>query len=335
MKAPPFDSLTLRAVVTELDGVLPGGQVQKIRQPDDFTVVLNVHRHGRTHRLLISAHPEQFRAHLTTRDFTYPAVAPNFCMALRKYLEGGRVRTVTQDGADRVLRLVVTSSWGELTLIAELMGRHSNIVLVGGDGVILEAIKPVGTKMSRRVVLPGRPYPPLPPSEKPSLFAAESPSAPGDAKSLLAAYAGMSPFLAEYALATDDPGAALRQIVEAARGGAFLPAVYRDGDGNPIGAWPFPPSETDPDASREPLSISEALDIAFAARSTTAKRQRLLHELNAILDKEAHVLERRRRELKDVERNAERAEEWRIAGELLTGNAHAVEKGAESVALPN
>jgi predicted ribosome quality control (RQC) complex YloA/Tae2 family protein len=338
--APPFDSLTLRAVAAELGPALVGGQVQKIRQPDEFTVILNVYAGRATRRLLVCAHPERFRAHLTTQEFTFPKVAPTFCMALRKYLEGGRVLSVAQDGVDRVLRLVAATSWGEITLVAELMGRHSNIVLLSEDGTILEAIKPVGSKLSRRVVLPGRPYPPLPAPAKPPLFgsgAADSGDTPadGEVKQWLEGYSGVSPFLAEYVAATDDPPTAVRQIVQDASRGTFLPAVYRNADGIPTGAWPFPPPGTDPDASRDPLSMSEALDIAYATRAEAAKRGALLHALNAILDKEEHSLQRRRQDLEAVERNAERAEEWRIAGELLAANAHGVEKGAVTVSLPN
>lgn len=344
MRKPSFDSLSLRAVATEAAPLLAGGQVQRIRQPDEHTVTLQIHRYPGTHRLLLCAHPERFRAHLTTREYANPPTPPPFCMALRKYLEGGRVQSLAQDGADRVLRLVVDTPHGVLTLVAELMGRHSNIVLVDEGGEVLEAIKRVGPKVSRRVVLPGRPYPPLPASDRPSLWDApvadlerlwDDMPAPPTGKGLLERFGGVSPFLADWTLTTEDLRRALFDLVAAARAGRFLPTVYRDAEDTPVGAWPFPPPDADADASRAPLSMSEALDIASSSRAADDRRQRLLREALALLDRERDALDRRVADLDRIVHRAEDIETWRIMGELLMANAHAMERGAESVSLTN
>ncbi|HEY3266674.1 MAG TPA: NFACT family protein [Armatimonadota bacterium] len=343
MKAPTFDSLTLRALCIELQSWIPGVQVQKVRQPDQHTIHLRLYGNGRNGRLLLCTHPERFRAHLTTREFSNPSEPPPFCMALRKYLEGGRVISVEQDGADRVLRLTVGGPHGRLQLVAEMMGRHSNVILLDEGGSVLEAIKHVGPKMSHRVILPGRPYPALPPSGKPSLWDApresldrlweERPS-PLTPKWLIDTYGGMSPFLAGRLL-TADPDAAFHALLDAARRGAFEPAVLLDGFGEPIGAWPLASMTPPAFGVRPTATISEALDEVYARRTDGAVRSALLHEADAILDREAHVLERRREDLRRIADDVDRAEGWRVMGEILAANAHAVEKGAAAVSLTN
>jgi len=340
MKRPAFDSLTLRAVVLELARDLAGGQVQRVRQPDDLTVVLQVHRYPHTRHLLISAHPEHFRAHLVSERPASSQEPPAFCMALRKHLEGGWGREVRQDGADRVMRVVVGTGLGDFTLGAELMGRHSNIVLLAPDGTVLEAIKHVGAKMSHRVVLPGRPYPPLPASGKPSLWDASflglhrawnSLQHPVTERDLLGAFGGMSPYLAQRILNAESPEVEFTGLLEAVRDAAFTPHVYRDEAGVPTAAWPFPP----PGASGGTCTMSEALDLVYASRTVSARRDRLKRELAALLDREQESVDRRRADLRRAAERAEAAEEWRIMGELLSASAHTVEKGAESVSLTN
>ncbi|HEY3414128.1 MAG TPA: NFACT RNA binding domain-containing protein [Armatimonadota bacterium] len=312
--SPPFDSLALRQVSLELKGSIIGAQVQKIRQPDPFTVLIRFHGNGKSRWLLLCAQADLFRAHFTTRTFSNPQEPPVFCMALRKYLEGGRVTAVEQAGADRVLRIEVASTWGRLLLIADLMGRHSNLILVAEDGTILEAIKHVGSTMSRRVVLPGRQYAPLPPTGKPSLWDASDAELsslwaaapiPVTRAWLLDTFGGMSPALAATVLATADPKATLDTIVASVRSGA-------------TGESP-----------------SEALDAGYEAQASVSQRDSLLRQLNAKLDKEGTVLRRRLADLDAIEERGLRAEEWRIAGELLSANAHGIERGTVSVSLPN
>ena len=310
----PFDSMALRQMTLELKQTILGAQVQKIRQPDPFTVLIRVHGGGKSRWLLLNTHPELFRAHLTTRTFPNPQEPPVFCMALRKYLEGGRVTGIEQDGADRVLRIDVSSTWGRLQLVAELMGRHSNLILLAEDGTILESIKHVGSTMSRRVVLPGRPYAPLSPLGKPSLW--DAPQAelsdlwnaapnPVTRAWLLETFGGMSPALAARVLAAADPKAALDSIAASVRLGGVEE------------------------------NSSETIDAASAEQASISQRDRLLRQVISKLEKEASVLRRRLADLDAIEERGLRADEWRIAGELLSGNAHGIEKGTVSVSLPN
>src|SRR5579883_1197076 len=102
-----YDSLTLRAVVSELRARLVGGQVQDIRQPDATEIRMGLRSRGQNYWLLLSADAQTARAHLTRTRPPNAPTPPTFCMALRKYLEGGSVRAIRQRGFDRILELEV------------------------------------------------------------------------------------------------------------------------------------------------------------------------------------------------------------------------------------
>ncbi len=168
----PFDGLTLAAVCTEARPLLVGGRIERIQQPERLTVIVQVRNRGHKCRLLMSADAQAAAMRLTAAPFTNPPALPVFAGVLRKHLEGGRIAAVEQPGFERLVRLVVEgrSEIGLLSrkyLIAEFMGKHSNIILVDAEsGVILDGIKRYTHAVSRyRQVLPGVPYQ-APPNEK-------------------------------------------------------------------------------------------------------------------------------------------------------------------------
>ena len=158
-----FDSLSLACVVDELQ-VLIGGQVQRISQPQPLQIVLSVFKSVVVEKhLLLDASPQWYRAHLTSTRAPNPPSPPAFCAALRKYLSGGRVTSITQRDSDRILDIRIQNNDEEYLLTAELMGKHANIILVSPENKILHAAKLITSKQSRvREVLPGREYLPPP-----------------------------------------------------------------------------------------------------------------------------------------------------------------------------
>ena len=213
----PFDSLTLRAVIAELRQRLLGGQVQDIRQPSQSELRLGIRSQGRNHNLALSCDARFARAHLTAHRPPNAPVPPSFCMALRKHCEGAVVRDIRQRGFDRVLEIEIVARSDDAdstttTLIAELMGKHSNLILVNAAGIILEAAKRVSRKVNRfREVLPGLPYQ-MPPEQADRLDPFDSSAleilerelndeSGGSLKAMTSRLtdrvAGMSPFLAE------------------------------------------------------------------------------------------------------------------------------------------
>src|SRR5262245_60438605 len=132
-------ALTATEISTVLDEIAPvlfGNRIQKIHQPTDRTFVLEIRAPGRTHRLLISCHPESARLHLTTSVFKNPPTPPPFCQFLRAHLQGGQIDRVEQIQRDRIIQLALSTKEGPYRLVAELTGRTANILLLDGAGLI-------------------------------------------------------------------------------------------------------------------------------------------------------------------------------------------------------
>ena len=158
----------MAAVADELREKILGGRVQKVLLPDDLSVGLEVYSRGKRHYLLASAHPQHARVHLVGERLRRGVEKPTpFLLLLRKYVRHGRIAAIEQPSLERVLRIAVEHPQGNTTLVIEVMGRHSNIVLVAADSIILDSVKRIGPDLSRyRTILPQRPYVPPPPQAK-------------------------------------------------------------------------------------------------------------------------------------------------------------------------
>lgn len=165
-----FDGGYLHKVKQEIDK-LAGGRVDKISQPTHDCIVIALRSGGGNHKLLISAEAAGAKLHLTKSALENPHTAPMFCMLLRKHLGGGKLLRTQQAGLDRILTLVfeATNELGdrvELSLVCEIMGRRSNIILVNSEGRIIDAIKRVDFVTSEvRQILSGLRYT-LPPAQQ-------------------------------------------------------------------------------------------------------------------------------------------------------------------------
>ena len=164
-----FDGIFLHHMTAELQPLV-GGRIQKINQPFDQELVLTVRSAGKSHKLLLSAHPVFGRVQLTKTDFQNPQNPNNFVMILRKYLAGAFIEQIEQVGNDRqiILHISTKDEIGDslkIALITEIMGKHSNIILLEKTSQkIIESIKHIGFSQNQyRTILPGSTYiaPPL------------------------------------------------------------------------------------------------------------------------------------------------------------------------------
>ncbi len=166
-----LDGFSTQPLVKELRAALVGGRIDKITQPHKASVFLSIRQPGRNHLLHIAANPQASAVFLAEKQPENPAEPPLFCMVLRKQLEGSRIADIRQHALDRIIMLdfdalaaggkIVTKS-----LIIELIGKYSNIILVQ-DGIVIDALRKVGSANSRtRLLLPAREYAPPPAQEK-------------------------------------------------------------------------------------------------------------------------------------------------------------------------
>ena len=172
----PLDAICLSALISELSAKLTGGRIDKVQQPERDMLLISLRSKGENLRLLISAGTGSARVHLTKASFENPAEPPMFCMLMRKHLVGARIVSVSQPEGERMLCIELDSR-DELgfetrkKLIAELIGRSSNLILVDAEGRITDCMRRMdfGGDALRRM-LPGMIYRMPPAQTKPQIL---------------------------------------------------------------------------------------------------------------------------------------------------------------------
>lgn len=160
-----FDGFFLHHLTNELQEQIEKGRIQKVNQPFDHELVLTIRNNRRNYKLLLSAHPIFGRIQTTEANFQNPQNPNTFTMIMRKYLQGAVIETIQQIENDRILEIIVSNK-NEIgdhikaTLVVEIMGKHSNIILIDkNEHKIIESIKHVGfSQNSYRTILPGSTY---------------------------------------------------------------------------------------------------------------------------------------------------------------------------------
>jgi len=348
-----MDAFLLKRIVAELSDRLRGALVSKVSQPRDREIVLTMWTGREEARLLVSAHPDLCRIHLTTRRVPNPPSPPRFCQYLRRHLAGMRLAGISVVPFDRLVRMEFFSlrpdaEHDRTTLFAELYGRHANLIYVGPDGLILEPLRTVSPEESRiREVAPGIPYRPLPKPER--IFLPEI--TPADAERIWSMgweglprvlqreVSGLGQELAHEAAGRGKEGSG--DLFEAMR---WLVRRYEEDDFSPgIGTLPtgkkrilpFPcPEAGFVDFSPAP-SANEAADFFYGEAAKNLEdavlRQQIKSRLSALLKKERHKLE-------NVGGDEERLKEGLEGGghgETLKANLASVRKGmAEFRGIP-
>lgn len=356
-----MDGLSLYSAMNELNKRLAGGKIDKIQQTDKEELLLMVRSLGQTYRLLINASAADNRVQLTELKKQAPSEAPMFCMLLRKRIAGGKIVRFEQERLDRVLKISIETyndlgDLSEFALYCELMGKHSNIILVNEKGVIVDAIKHVGLGMSSvRFVMPGLEYsaPPAQDKQDPSKASADDFSMAmcmvgmSIAKALSNAFFGLSPAVAAQLVARYTDKTECTQLSEAEREelASRLVGFYADmaqgkekasavlnALGETEAVYPFAIAGG---GIKLYDSIGEALDSLYinSDRREWAKR----HGASArkVLQNNIERCEKKLALYADALNSGEQMEKCRLYGELLTANLHSLKSGTDTAAVDN
>ena len=333
-----FDGFFLHHMVEELRTELLNGRIQKINQPFDQELVLQIRSNRKSHRLLLSAHPVFGRIQLTESTFENPAQPSTFIMVLRKYLQGAVIESIEQIENDRIVEITVSNKNEigdhiQATLIIEIMGKHSNMLLVDKSShKILEVIKHIGfSQNSYRTLLPGATYiaPPSTESLNPFMVKDEKlfeilQTQELTAKNLQNLFQG---------LGRDTATELERQLLNDKL------ATFRNFFGQET-----EPCLTDKSFSCVPFSsktaenfdsLSQLLDIYYKDK---AERDRVKQQASELIRRVENELQKNRQKLKKQEKEllaTENAEEFRQKGELLTTFLHQVPNDQDQVILEN
>lgn len=361
-----LDGLVLHAIVHELQ-MCVGGRINKIHQPGENDVIFQIRAQGQNVKLLLSANPTYPRVQLTEQTSLNPLDAPMFCMLLRKHCENGVIEAVEQIGMERVIRLQIRhrDELGDMSvkqIIVEIMGRHSNIILLDpATDTILDGIHHVTPAISSyRIVMPGSKYvaPPAQDKQNPlevdqqSFLAAiekEAGDAPADKpeQTLVTAFSGLSPLIAtEIVYRSRQAGGngqeidknalwrAFEGIMTATRLHQYEPVIKeQEGTGKLFFAMTPLTHITGPStAYKAPSACLEMFYGDKAERDTVKQR---VADLLRFLQNERNKNVKKLEKLQETARDSKDADKYRILGELLTASLHAIKKGDREIEAVN
>ncbi|VME53772.1 fibronectin/fibrinogen binding protein [Streptococcus pneumoniae] len=333
-----FDGFFLHHIVEELRSELVNGRIQKINQPFEQELVLQIRSNRQSHRLLLSAHPVFGRIQLTQTTFENPAQPSTFIMVLRKYLQGALIESIEQVENDRIVEITVSNKNEigdhiQATLIIEIMGKHSNILLVDKSShKILEVIKHVGfSQNSYRTLLPGSTYIAPPSTESLNPFTIKDEklfeilqTQELTAKNLQSLFQGMG----------RDTANELERILVSEKFSAFrnffnqeTKPCLTETSFSPV---PFANQVGEPFAN-----LSDLLDTYYKDK---AERDRVKQQAGELIRRVENELQKNRHKLKKQEKEllaTDNAEEFRQKGELLTTFLHQVPNDQDQVILDN
>ncbi|MCI0764597.1 NFACT RNA binding domain-containing protein [Bacillus sp. TL12] len=349
-----FDGLFTRAITHEIENSLQTGRISKIYQPSKYEILLHIRANGKNQKLILSAHPTYARMHLTTQSYDSPALPPMFCMLLRKHLEGGFIEKIEQIDLERIIQITVRSR-NEIgdeslkTLVVEIMGRHSNIILVDAKtNIILDSLKHVSLAVNRhRTVYAGAEYVAPPAQHKINPLQIETQAefirpldflAGNMDKQLVGAFMGISPLFAKEVVKT--AGMVNEKTLSEAFFTLQKPLQVHQYEPTMITAngkeffYLFPLGHLKGD-DKTFLSVSELLDRFFFGKAERDRVKQQAHDLERFMHNEKTKNEKKLIKLQKTLQDAGKADKYQLFGELLTANMYALKKGDKEIEVVN
>ena len=333
-----FDGFFLHHMIEELRRELVNGRIQKINQPFEQELVLQIRSNRQSHRLLLSAHPVFGRIQLTQTTFENPAQPSTFIMVLRKYLQGAVIESIEQVENDRIVEITVSNKNEigdhiQATLIIEIMGKHSNILLMDKSShKILEVIKHVGfSQNSYRTLLPGSSYIAPPSTESLNPFTVKDEklfeilqTQELTAKNLQSLFQGLG----------RDTANELERLLVRDKLSTFRNFFNQETKPS-LTETSFSPVPFENSVGESFASLSDLLDTYYKDK---AERDRVKQQASELIRRVENELQKNRHKLKKQEKEllaTDNAEEFRQKGELLTTFLHQVPNDQDQVTLDN
>ena len=359
-----IDGIFLYKLKEELSLHCENTRVEKVHQPSKEELVLLLRSAQGSKRLLLCARPSSPRVSFTENSHENPAEPPMFCMLMRKYLQGARFSYIEDNGFERIVTLVFQSvnEMGDkvkVKLIAEFIGNKTNIILVGDDGRILDALKRSDVESGGRMILPGAIY--VLPDKQNKLdilncdidIIAEavcSLSVP-IAKALVSVVDGFSPLIAREIVVradidTDKASDALDKsellrLKEALKNHrlmteSIVPTVLVDDKGIPFEFSYIDIIQYGSSVRKQGFaSLSTLLEMVFAERDRKERIKGYYNELQKVVSVlKARITKKIDIRLKEQEK-CQNGEKYRVFGELLKANLHTVDRGVPFVDVQN
>lgn len=333
-------------MVKELQNKIYLGKIEKVYQPENDELVFHIHTKTGNVKLFASVGSAHARLHFIEENPKNPPVPLAFCMLLRKHLQGGRIVEISQKDSERIIEISL-ETLNELgfnvskKLIFEIMGKHSNIILVDmTTGKIIDSIKRVSIDVNRvRQVLPGKEYeyPPVQDKIPFKVITADQLGAiDANSKAILSQVGGISPAIAWELTAKKDRYGFLQQILESIASGTFVPRVYLDEKDVPQEFHITDLTEYEDAARRMDFqTLSQCLAYYFDNKASSNRARQKSHDLVKSVTTTLDKLYLKKQRLSEDLLKAENSEDLRLYGELLTANMHLIKPGDKSVEVVN
>lgn len=349
----PSDALHYSFIATELNEKLKDGRIEKISMPEKDEIVLGIRSRGTNFSLLISASPTASRCHLTEHRKENPIVAPTFLMHLRKHIGGAKILSVENPDCERIIliKLLTRNEMSDeesKTLITEIMGKYSNIILVGANGIISDSIRHVGIDTSsKRQVLPGLKYEPAPAQDKLNPTNVEEATralaafSGGDLGAyIISRFKGLAPSSAQEAAyraikATDCPALTSEQCKKVAN---ELSALFDKSTARPCvceNDFYIRPYLLYGSQPKFCDSLNSAMDEYFFSRDKAARFNEKSKHLQSLLKNAVARAQKKLSGFIQKQESCKGLETDKLYGELLLANIYRIKTVANSVTLEN
>lgn len=347
-----YDGLFTRKIVESLQ-FLVDGRIHKINQPENDTMLVVIRQNRKNHQLLLSIHPSFTRMHLTNKKYDNPFDPPMFARVFRKHIEGGIVKAVRQIGNDRRVEIDVQSKdeIGDTiyrTIILEIMGKHSNLILVDDNRKIIEGFKHLTPNTNQyRTVMPGFQYEAPPTQNKINPFEISGAEAlkyidfnSGKiARQLLNHFEGFSPLITnEIAnrrqfMTTQTLPEAFDEVLEEIQGEP-TPVFHKNHES---GKEDFYFMKLDQFYDDVVLydSLHDLLDRYYDARGERERVKQRANDLVKFVQQQLHKSQNKLSKLIDEREGTKEKEQQQLFGELITANIYRIKQGDESLTALN
>jgi predicted ribosome quality control (RQC) complex YloA/Tae2 family protein len=345
-----FDGIMTRAVAAELQNNLTSGRISKVYQPHKTDLVLTIRANGKNHKLLISANPSFARMHLTEHQYENPDTPPMFCMLLRKHLEGAFIEKIEQLDLERIIKLTVKNrdEIGDETtkvLYVEIMGRHSNVILVDEKSEkIIDSIKHIPSFQNRhRTILPGYTFVMPPAQEKMNPFSVTTKEEfisniswnEGKLdKQLVSRFSGFSPLIAKEIVyraglsVKEEVAEAFLTVMKQLSAEQYEPQMITNEKKEYFSVISLKHVTGD---VRPFETVSKLLDRFFYGKADRDRIKQQANDLEKYLSNEYDKITKKIGKLKKELEQTANAEEYQRKGELLTAYMYLAKKGDKDV----
>ncbi len=341
-----FDGIITSAMVKEMQDRIYLGKIDKVYQPENDELVFHIHTKNGNVKLYASVNSAHSYMHFIEENMPNPLNPQAFCMLMRKHLQGGRIIGIEQKDAERIIEISL-ETLNELgftvskKLIFEIMGKHSNIILVDmNTGKIIDSIKHISIDVNRvRQVLPGKKYEYPPAQDKISfkeVTAEEIDSLDANHKMILSKIGGISPAIAIELAGRNDRYDYMQNMMTSIEERTTKPHIYTDEKGVPQEFHIADLAEYENATTRIDFdSLSQCLSYYFEHKQSSNRVKQKAHDLTKSVSSHINKLYLKKQRLLEDIQKAANSENLRLYGELLTANIHLIHPGDKSVEVIN